>query len=185
MELSGSKYYDWKNRYGKVNEHNVLIPRDHWLEQREKDAIIDFHHQFPLEGYRRLTFMMLDRDVVAVSPSSVYRVLKGAGLLESWKPKPSLKGTGFVQPLAPHEHWHVDVCYLNIAGTFFYLCSLLDGCSRAIVHWEMRETMTKPTSRSSFSAAWKNIRMPNRGSSPTTARSSSPGTSRSSSASPA
>ena len=28
-------------------------------------------------------------------------------------------------------------------GTFFYLCSLLDGCSRAIVHWELREAMTE------------------------------------------
>jgi putative transposase len=143
MELSGSKYYQWRDRYGKVNEHNVLIPRDHWLEQWEKDAIIDFHHQFPLEGYRRLTFMMLDRDIVAVSPSSTYRVLKGAGLLDSWKPKPSFKGTGFVQPLSPHEHWHVDVSYINISGTFFYLCALLDGCSRAIVHWELREAMTE------------------------------------------
>ncbi len=26
--------------------------------------------------------MMLDRDIVAVSPSSTYRVLKGAGLLD-------------------------------------------------------------------------------------------------------
>jgi hypothetical protein len=34
-----------------------------------------------LEGYRHLTFMMLDQDVVAVSPASVYRVLAGAGLL--------------------------------------------------------------------------------------------------------
>jgi putative transposase len=143
MELSRSKYYEWRDRYGKANEHNVLIPRDHWLEPWEKDAIIDFHHRFPLEGYRRLTFMMLDRDIVAVSPSSTYRVLKGAGLLDCWKPKPSLKGTGFVQPLGPHEHWHVDVSYLNICGTFFYLCSLLDGCSRAIVHWELRETMTE------------------------------------------
>ena len=73
MELSRSKYYQWKDRYGKANEHNALIPRDHWLEQWEKDAIIDFHHQFPLEGYRRLTFMMLDRDIVAVSPDSVQR----------------------------------------------------------------------------------------------------------------
>ena len=31
----------------------------------------DFHLKNPLEGYRRLTFMMLDADVVAVSPSSV------------------------------------------------------------------------------------------------------------------
>jgi transposase InsO family protein len=143
MELSCSKYYQWKDRYGKANEHNVLVPRDHWLEQGEKEAIIDFHHQFPLEGYRRLTFMMLDRDIVAVSPSSTYRVLKAAGLLDSWKPKPSFKGTGFVQPLVPHEHGHIDVSYINISGTFFYLCSLLDGCSRAIVHWELRETMTE------------------------------------------
>jgi putative transposase len=96
-----------------------------------------------LEGYRRLTFMMIDADVVTCSPASVYRVLKAAGLLERHNTKPSLKGTGFVQPLAPHEHWHVDVSYLNIAGTFYYLCSLLDGCSRSIVHWEIREAMTE------------------------------------------
>ena len=105
------------------------MPRDHWLEPWEKVAIISFHHQFPLEGYRRLTFMMLDRNVVAVSPSSTYRVLKAAGLLQRWNPKPSGKGNGFQQPLEPHEHWHVDISYLNIAGTFFYLCSVLDGCS--------------------------------------------------------
>jgi transposase InsO family protein len=85
--------------------------------------------------------MMLDADVVACSPASVYRVLKSAGLLERHNPKSSAKGTGFVQPLKPHEHWHVDVSYLNIAGTFYYLCSVLDGCSRFIVHWEIRETM--------------------------------------------
>jgi transposase InsO family protein len=48
-----------------------------------------------------------------------------------------------VQPLKPHEHWHVDVSYLNIAGTFYYLCSLLDGQSRFTVHWEIREAMTE------------------------------------------
>jgi putative transposase len=87
--------------------------------------------------------MMLDADVVAVSPSSVYRVLKGAGLMQRHNSKPSLKGKGFQQPLRPHEHWHVDVSYINVAGTFFYLCSLLDGCSRSIVHWEIRESMTE------------------------------------------
>ena len=80
-----------------------------WRHGEEK-AIIDFHQKNPLEGYRRLTFMMLDADIVAVSPSSVYRVLAGAGGLlgiRNWSP--SKKGTGFVQPLKPHEHWHVDV----------------------------------------------------------------------------
>jgi transposase InsO family protein len=85
--------------------------------------------------------MMLDADVVAVSPASVWRVLSGAGLLSRWKRKPSRKGTGFEQPLQPHQHWHVDVSYVNVSGTFYYLCSVLDGCSRYLVHWDLRESM--------------------------------------------
>lgn len=141
LKIAASRFYDWRNRYGKVNEHNAWIPRDHWLEDWEKNAIIDFHHENPMEGYRRLTFMMLDRNVVATSPSSVWRVLSHAGLLQRCNGKPSLKGTGFQQPLKPHEHWHVDVSYINISGTFYYLCSVLDGASRYIVHWEIRESM--------------------------------------------
>ena len=87
--------------------------------------------------------MMLDADVVAVSPSSVYRVLSDAGLLKAHNSKPSTRGRASCSPCEPHEHWHVDVSYLNLAGTFYYLCSLLDGYSRFIVHWEIRETMTE------------------------------------------
>lgn len=107
------------------------------------EEIIKYHNEHPLEGYRRLTFMMLDNNIVAVSPSSVYRVLKKAGLIQRWPKKSSRQGTGFVQPLRPHEHWHIDVSYLNICGTFYYLCSILDGCSRYIAHWEIRESMTE------------------------------------------
>jgi transposase InsO family protein len=143
LGITASKYFGWQRRYGRVNEHNAWIPRDHWLAAWEKEAILAFHAQYPLEGYRRLAFMMLDADVVAVSPASVYRVLKAAGVLRGWNRKPSRKGTGFDQPLRPHEHWHVDVSYINIAGTFYYLCSVLDGCSRYIVHWDLRESMTE------------------------------------------
>jgi transposase InsO family protein len=85
--------------------------------------------------------MMMDADVVAASPATVYRLLKSAGLMSRWNPKPTTKGTGFVQPLGPHEHWHVDLAYVNICSTFYYLCSVLDGCSRFIVHSEVRESM--------------------------------------------
>lgn len=115
----------------------------HWLEPWEREAIIDYHDLHPLEGYRRLAFMMLDDDTIAASPATVYRVLRAAGRLDRWNRMPSKKGTGFVQPLAPHEHWHIDVAYLNLAGTFYYLCSLLDGYSRFIIHWELREAMTE------------------------------------------
>lgn len=143
LGLGTSKFYQWQDRYGQANEHNGQVPRDFWLEEWEKRAIVDFHDRHPLEGYRRLTFMMLDDDVVAVSPSSVYRVLKAAARLDRRRFAPSKKGTGFVQPLAAHQHWHVDVSYINVAGTFYYLTSVLDGFSRYIVHWEVREQMTE------------------------------------------
>jgi len=143
LGISSSKFYDWKARYGKVNEHNAWVPRDHWLDDWEKAAILDFEAKYPLEGYRRLTFMMLDADVVAVSPSSVYRVLKQAGRIAAFNVS-SRKGTGFQQPLAANEHWHIDVSYINISGTFYYLASILDGMSRSIVHFEIHESMTEP-----------------------------------------
>jgi putative transposase len=143
LGVTASKFYSWRERYGRVNEHNGWIARDFWLEEWEKQAIIDFHLNNPLEGYRRLTFMMLDADVVAVSPSSVWRVLGNAGLLKKWNGKESRKGTGFEQPLKPQQHWHIDVSYINICGTFYYLCSVLDGFSRFIVHWDLRESMTE------------------------------------------
>jgi putative transposase len=71
LGIGGNKYFDWKKRYGKANEHNGSIPRDHLLVDSERKAILDFHSQNPLEGYRRLTFMMLDADGVAASTSSV------------------------------------------------------------------------------------------------------------------
>ena len=85
--------------------------------------------------------MMIDADVVAVSPSSVYRVLRAQGFLRKWHGGTSTKGSGFKGPVGPHEHWHIDISYLNIRGTFYYLCSILDGYSRYIVHWEIRESM--------------------------------------------
>ena len=58
-------------------------------------------------------------------------MLKQAGLLSRWKRRPSRRGGGFEQPLRPHQHWHIDV----------YLCSVLDGFSRFLVHWDLRESM--------------------------------------------
>jgi len=141
MGVPEGTFYNWRQRYGKVNEHNGWIPRDHWLEDWEKRVIAEFHQKHPREGYRRLTYMMLDAGVVAVSATSVYRVLKRAGLLGRFRGTPSSKGKGFHQPRRPHRHWHVDVAYVNICGTFYFMTSILDGYSRYLVHWEIREKM--------------------------------------------
>ena len=81
--------------------------------------------------------------MIEVSPATVHRVLSRANVMRRWNSKASKKGNGFEQPLSPHEHWHVDISYLNIAGTFYYFFGVIDGYSRYIVHWEIRESMTE------------------------------------------
>lgn len=139
--LQTSKYYEWKKRFGMANQHNGKIPRDFWLEPWEKQAIVDFKHEHLDEGYKRLTYMMMDRDIVAVSPSTTYRYLRMAGLTSNWNKRTKGKKKGFTQPLKPHEHWHIDISYINFRGTFLFLICLLDGYSRFIVHHGLRKNM--------------------------------------------
>ena len=139
--LPKSTYHGWKGRYGKPNEHNGKIPRHWWLANWKKKAIVDYYDNHALIGYRRLTYMMMDDDVVAASPATVYKVLCDAGRMGRRTPTQSRKGKGFQQPERPHEHWHVDISYINAGGTFYYLITVLDGYSRMIIHHELRQSM--------------------------------------------
>ncbi|MCK6615335.1 MAG: hypothetical protein L6Q47_13930 [Ignavibacteriaceae bacterium] len=92
------------------NQHNAPQPKKHWLLKEEKEATVTFTSINPNEGYRRLTYMMIDQNLVCCSPSSVYRVLKKAGLLNSWnKIKTSPKGSGYQEPTRPHQEWYTDI----------------------------------------------------------------------------
>ena len=90
----------------------VKIHRDFWLLEWERAAIVKYYGTHPR---RTLTYHMIDEDIVAVSPATVCRVLKSAGMLSCWnQTKQSLKGTGFHQPVSPHEHWHGHIAYSGI-----------------------------------------------------------------------
>ena len=142
LGIGRSKFYTWLKRYGEPIKDHGQIPRSHWLLSCERDAILAYARLHPGEGYRRLTYMMLDEDIAAVSSSSTYRVLLAAGLLNRWNTaKNGTKGRGFEQPTGPHEHWHTDIKYVNFHGAFLFLISVIDGFSRYIVHHELRTTM--------------------------------------------
>ena len=76
LGLGTSKFYQWRERYGKANEHNGQVPRDWWLEDWEKQAIFDFHDRHPREGYRRLTFIMLDDDDAQIAQKTEPGILE-------------------------------------------------------------------------------------------------------------
>jgi transposase InsO family protein len=95
-----------------------------------------------LIGYVRLTWMMIDNNIAYLSPSSVYRILVNAALNNKWtRPAGEPKKEGFEQPTRVHEHWHLDISYINFHGTFVYLFCVLDGFSRTILSWDIRARM--------------------------------------------
>ena len=61
IRLRHNKFNSWQQRYGKENFHNGKIPRDFWLEEWEKERIIEFYRENSCEGYRRIAYMILDR----------------------------------------------------------------------------------------------------------------------------
>ena len=140
--LPRATYFRWLKTNGKLAKKAAVVPKSHWLLPWEKEAIIAYKKQHPDMGYRRLAFKMLDENIVAVTPSSVYRVLKEAGLSNKWTPPGGASKKGFDQPGRPHEQWHTDISYLNILGTNYFFLAILDGYSRAIMHHEIRTDMS-------------------------------------------
>lgn len=140
LGVAPSTYYSW---YGRRDDFQPHPPKSHWLLPEERQAIITYAKAHRFESHRRLTYQMLDQDIVAVSPSSVYRVLKAEGLLNRWNqtPLPATK-KGFDQPAHPHEHWHIDIKYVRVDVAFYFLISVMDGYSRYILHFELRPSMT-------------------------------------------
>jgi putative transposase len=135
--LQRSRYNRWRNTKPATAAPDKLDTCPWELLEEERQAILDYHHEMLQHdrrvGYRTLTYEMLDNDVVACSESSVYRTLKHAGRLSSRVIEPSKKGTGFEQPTAIHEHWHIDISYLWEFGHKAYLVTVLDGKSRYIL----------------------------------------------------
>ena len=55
--ITRERFHQWRKRHGHDNQHNAPIPRDFWLLDSERQAIVAFHFDHPLEGYRRLIYM--------------------------------------------------------------------------------------------------------------------------------
>ncbi len=113
----------------------------HGILPEEKEAVLEYALTHPQEGYRRLTWMMVDEDVAYLSPSSVYRILRDADLLYRWK-RSCRSGKAPPEPTRPNERWHTDIMYLRVQDTWYFLVTVLDGYSRYVVHWDLLPSMT-------------------------------------------
>lgn len=144
LGLSKGRYHEWRKRAeeeGRLADRSTAVLSCGALLLEEKQAIIGYALAHPKDGYRRLTWQMIDADIAYVSPSSVYRVLSDADLLYRWK-RSTHSGQAPPKPTRPHERWHTDLMYLRIADSWYFLVSVIDAYSRYVVHWDLLSSMT-------------------------------------------
>ena len=143
LGLTRSVYYDWLERQKEGTlADRVVVPRSPLAALPEEvEATVGYAKAQPRQGYRRLTWMMIDGDIAYLTPSTVYRILDRYDLLYRWKrPEPGY-GRKVPEATYPNEVWHVDLMYLWVRGRWYFLVSVLDSYSRFIVHWELALSM--------------------------------------------
>ncbi len=139
LEIAPGTYYRWCRAManGKPRARSPAGSMYELLDS-EREAIIDYALKHPEVRHRELAWKMLDEEVVAVSASSVYRVLREANLVCRWKPKAKVKGTDRDdKPSRPDEKWQTDIKYVRVGARNYYLLSFMDVYSRYIVHHEL------------------------------------------------
>jgi putative transposase len=109
----------------------------------EVEAVLGYRKLYPEVGYRKLTWQMNDDNVAFLSESAVYNILSEHNMLYGWATPngdPTEKEYRH-KPKYPHHHWHTDIAYIKIQGTFYFLIMVLDGYSRMLLGWQLMSDM--------------------------------------------
>lgn len=140
LAVAPSTYYAWFEKPEGADYQAVFSQRKPLIE--EIAAVKAYALAHPSDGYRRLAWMMLDDDVAALSESSVYRILRAAGLNRRWARSTEDGGIRPLPPTKPDEQWHSDIMYLWVNGRWYFFVAILDAYSRYIVWWDLMLSMT-------------------------------------------
>ena len=152
LDVPASTYYRWKKAYTASGEVGLVDKSPYkgrvWnqLLDIERTDILRLALEFPERSSRELAAHICDHGVFAVSESTVYRVLKRAGLIFARLSKTFKAANEYVyKPKRINEQWQTDASYFKAIGWgWYYLISVLDDFSRKILAWRLQPSMRAP-----------------------------------------
>lgn len=140
LGISRRTYYRWlkEEKWAKqLAEAPVRVVQAYEALPQEREAVLAYARQHPELRHRELAWRMVDEDVVCLSPSTVYRILKEAKLVCPWQRRSKRRREDVEKASRPNEIWATDVMYVQVGGTTYYFVSFLDEYSRYVVHHEL------------------------------------------------
>jgi hypothetical protein len=144
LGLSPASYYRWRK---KARQAKALPPEPSRAVQayeatdEEKRAVRAYALKHPGIRHRELAWRMVDEGVAYLSPSTVYRILKGENLVCPWRRRAKRTREEEEKARRADEIWATDLMYVVIGGRTYYLVNFLDEYSRMIVHHALVPSM--------------------------------------------
>ena len=148
MGVSRSTYYTWRKRVrreGKTGLEHKGRGSPGWnrLLDSEREHVLEQARAFPPLSSRELAVRITDSGRFYISESSVYRILKAAGLIKPHIVEKKAAKEYHTKPKRVNEQWQSDITYIKIVGWgFYFLISVLDDVSRFILAWHLSQDMT-------------------------------------------
>jgi putative transposase len=150
MGIHKRTFYNWYQRYLDKG-YDGLAPkakgrRQTWnkIPPVQREQVVEEALEHTELSSRELAFHIVDKHKWYVSESSVYRILKQAGLITA--PAHILLSAAdefSKKTIRVNQMWQTDFTYFKIIGWgWYYLSTVLDDYSRYILSWELRENMT-------------------------------------------
>jgi transposase InsO family protein len=107
----------------------------------EREAVKEYALKHPELRHRELAWRMVDDDVVYLSPSTVYRILREENLVCPWRRRSKRRREECEKARRPDERWATDLKYVSVGERNYYLINFLDEYSRYVVHHELLSSM--------------------------------------------
>lgn len=140
LGVSRSTYYSWSKK-GDLEKGQTKRTNPYAILPEERDAVIEYALAHPNLRHRVLAWKMVDEDVVCLSPSTVYRILREVGLIKRWEEKSKRDKGGKAKPQGPNQKWQTDISYVKIGGKQHYLISFIDEYSRYLTSWDLMDSI--------------------------------------------
>jgi len=148
LGVGRSSYYRWcrEQAWARTDEAKPSVPvQVYEALPEEKAAVLRYAREHPAIRHRELAWRMVDEDVAYLSPSTVYRVLREAQLVSSWRRREKRYRGECEKAKRSNERWATDILHLKVGEEEYYLVAFLDEYSRYIVHHELQASLDGPT----------------------------------------
>jgi transposase InsO family protein len=151
LGINRSTFYSWYSRYTK-DGYNGLAARKpkrrcYWnkIPDEQRTEVINLALELTEFSARELAWHVTDTKGWFISESSVYRILKQAGLISPPTHDLIMAADEFSNKTTRvNEMWQTDFTYFKIVGWgWYFLSTILDDYSRYIIHWELCKNMTR------------------------------------------